>query len=128
MSKIVIDEEMLKKYIIGFVEVNLEVEKEDIAWLANDIVEDLKEEGFTEENLTQEQLKEMQRTSDEIRYNAGLLEDVGMTTSMQQREVGKNNEQSIARQNMELVSNIERLERANSELRENVEMMADMYR
>ena len=128
MSKIVIDEEMLKKYIIGFVEVNLEVEKEDIAWLANDIVEDLKEEGFTEENLTQEQLKEMQRTSDEIRYNAGLLEDVGMTTSMQQREVGKNNEQSIARQNMELVSNIERLEKANLELRRNVEMMEDMYR
>lgn len=128
MSKIVIDEEMLKKYIIGFVEVNLEVEEEDVAWLANDIVEDLKEEGFTEENLTQEQLKEMQRTSDEIRYNAGLLEDVGMTTSMQQREVGKNNEQSIARQNMELVSNIERLEKANLELRRNVEMMKDMYR
>lgn len=128
MSKIVIDEEMLKKYIIGFVEVNLEVEEKDIAWLANDIVEDLKEEGFTEENLTQEQLKEMQRTSDEIRYNAGLLEDVGMTTSMEQREVGKNNEQSIARQNMELVSNIERLEKANLELRRNVEMMEDMYR
>lgn len=128
MSKIIIDEEMLKKYIIGFAEVNLEVEEEDIAWLANDIVEDLKEEGFTEENLTQEQLKEMQRTSDEIRYNAGLLEDVGMTTSMQQQEVGKNNEQSIARQNMELVSNIERLEKANLELRRNVEMMEDMYR
>lgn len=128
MSKIIIDEEMIKKYIIGFVEVNLEVEEEDIAWLANDIVEDLKEEGFTEENLTQEQLKEMQRTSDEIRYNAGLLEDVGMTTSMQQREVGKNNEKSIARQNMELVSNIERLEKANLELRKNVEMMEDMYR
>ena len=128
MSKIVIDEEMLKKYIIGFVEVNLEVEKEDIAWLANDIVEDLKEEGFTEENLTQEQLKEMQRTSDEIRYNAGLLEDVGMTTSMQQREVGKNNEESLKQQNIELVSNIERLEKANLELRRNVEMMEDMYR
>lgn len=128
MSKIVIDEEMLKKYIIGFVEVNLEVEKEDIAWLANDIVEDLKEEGFTEENLTQEQLKEMQRTSDEIRYNAGLLEDVGMTTTMQQRDVGENNEESLKQQNMELASNIERLERANSELRENVEMIADMYR
>ncbi|MFB2004789.1 hypothetical protein ACEY6L_12395 [Staphylococcus aureus] len=128
MSKIVIDEEMLKKYIIGFVEVNLEVEKEDIAWLANDIVEDLKEEGFTEENLTQEQLKEMQRTSDEIRYNAGLLEDVGMTTTMQQRDVSENNEESLKQQNMELASNIERLERANSELRENVEMIADMYR
>lgn len=128
MSKIVIDEEMLKKYIIGFVEVNLEVEKEDIAWLANDIVEDLKEEGFTEENLTQEQLKEMQRTSDEIRYNAGLLEDVGMTTTMQQRDIGENNEESLKQQNMELASNIERLERANSELRENVEMIADMYR
>lgn len=128
MSKIVIDEEMLKKYIIGFVEVNLEVEKEDIAWLANDIVEDLKEEGFTEENLTQEQLKEMQRTSDEIRYNAGLLEHVGMTTSMEQREVGKDNEKTMARQNMELVSNIERLEKANLELRRNIEMMEDMYR
>lgn len=115
--KIIIDEEMLKKYIIGFVEVNLEVEKEDIAWLANDIVEDLKEEGFTEENLTQEQLKEMQRTSDEIRYNAGLLEDVG-----------ENNEESLKQQNMELVSNIERLEKANLELRRNVEMMEDMYR
>ncbi|MCK6089485.1 hypothetical protein [Staphylococcus warneri] len=128
MSKIVIDEEMLKKYIIGFVEVNLEVEEEDIAWLANDIVEDLKEEGFTEENLTQEQLKEMQRTSDEIRYNTGLLEDVGMTTTMQQRDVGENNEESLKQQNMELASNIERLERANSELRENVEMIAEMYR
>lgn len=128
MSKIVIDEEMLKKYIIGFAEVNLEVEEEDIAWLANDIVEDLKEEGFTEENLTQEQLKEMQRTSYEIRYNTGLLEDVGMTTSMQQREVGKNNEESLKQQNIELVSNIERLEKANLELRRNVEMMEDMYR
>lgn len=126
--KIIIDEEMLKKYIIGFVEVNLEVEEEDIAWLANDIVEDLKEEGFTEENLTQKQLDEMKMTSDEIRYNAGLLEYVGMTTSMQQREVGKNNEKSIARQNMELVSNIERLEKANLELRRNVEMIEDMYR
>ncbi|KTW22867.1 hypothetical protein [Staphylococcus warneri] len=126
--KIIIDEEMLKKYIIGFVEVNLEVEEEDVAWLANDIVEDLKEEGFTEENLTQEQLKEMQRTSDEIRYNAGLLEHVGMTTSMEQREVGKDNEKTMARQNMELVSNIERLEKANLELRRNVEMMEDMYR
>lgn len=126
--KIIIDEEMLKKYIIGFVEVNLEVEEEDVAWLANDIVEDLKEEGFTEENLTQEQLKEMQRTSDEIRYNAGLLEHVGMTTSMEQREVGKDNEKTMARQNMELVSNIERLEKANLELRRNIEMMEDMYR
>ncbi|WP_049416976.1 hypothetical protein [Staphylococcus warneri] len=128
MSKIVIDEEMLKKYIIGFVEVNLEVEEEDIAWLANDIVEDLKEEGFTEENLTQKQLDEMKMTSDEIRCNAGLLEDVGMTTTMQQRDVGENNEESLKQQNMELASNIERLERANSELRENVEMIADMYR
>lgn len=128
MSKIVIDEEMLKKYIIGFVEVNLEVDEEDIAWLANDIVEDLKEEGFTEENLTQKQLDEMKMTSDEIRYNAGLLEDVGMTTTMQQRDVGENNEESSKQQNMELASNIERLERANSELRENVEMIADMYR
>ena len=35
MSKIIIDEEMLKKYIIGFVEVNLEVEEEDklMVWL-----------------------------------------------------------------------------------------------
>ncbi len=107
---------------------NLEVEEEDIAWLANDIVEVLKEEGFTEENLTQEQLKEMQRTSDEIRYNTGLLEDVGMTTTMQQRDVGENNEESLKQQNMEFASTIERLERANSELRENVEMIAEMYR
>ena len=34
----------------------------------------------------------------------------------------------MARQNMELVSNIERLEKANLELRRNVEMMEDMYR
>ena len=51
-----------------------------------------------------------------------------MTTSMEQREVGKDNEKSMARQNMELVSNIERLEKANLELRRNVEMMEDMYR
>lgn len=128
MSKIIIDEEMLKKYIIGFAEVNLEVEEEDIAWLANDIVEVLKEEGFTEENLTQKQIDEMKMASDEIRYNTGLLDHVGMTTSMEQREVGKDNEKSMARQNMELVSNIERLEKANLELRRNVEMMEDMYR
>lgn len=128
MSKIIIDEEMLKKYIIGFAEVNLEVEEEDIAWLANDIVEVLKEEGFTEENLTQKQIDEMKMASDEIRYNTGLLEHVGMTTSMEQREVGENNEESLKQQNMELASNIERLERANSELRENVEMIAEMYR
>lgn len=128
MSKIVIDDKKLENIIVLFAEEILGVDEDDISFLANDIVEALKEEGFTEENLTQEQPDKMKKISKEIRRSAGELEDTGIMTSMQQREVGIMNVESINQQNMELISNIERLERANSELKRNVEMMEDMYR
>lgn len=128
MSKIIISKEELRKAVHTAMNDIFEIEKEDSDMISSKVIENLKSDLIEVDDMIVEQIKDV---NNDVRRNAGILEEVSMINNEYQRSANKNYDENIREQkseNRNLDDTLKRYERLNGELEDGVQKLEYLVR